>query len=74
MAKDDAALKNESLMIVEDQDCMCLSENGGKEMLLSAPLSNMQLDFQKKFTLSKHEMLNEGKNTRCIGACSFGYL
>ncbi|CAO2837876.1 unnamed protein product [Amaranthus hypochondriacus] len=59
MAKDDAALKNESLMIVEDQDCMCLSENGGKEMLLSAPLSNMQLDFQKKFTLSKHEMLNE---------------
>ena len=64
MAKDDAALKNESLMIVKDQDCMCLSENGGKEMLLSTPPSNMQLDFQKKFTLSKHEMLNEGKNTR----------
>ncbi|XP_021841519.2 uncharacterized protein [Spinacia oleracea] len=59
MAKDDSTLKNESLMIAEDQDCMLHSARKGQEILLDAPSSNISLDFQKKFTLSKHDLLND---------------
>lgn len=59
MAKDEATLTNESLMIAQDQDCMFHSANAGQELLLPSPLSNIIFDFQKKFTLSKHEMLND---------------
>lgn len=71
MAKDEATLTNESLMIAQDQDCMFHSANAGQELLLPSPLSNIIFDFQKKFTLSKHEMLNDGKNTRGLVATNF---
>ncbi|XP_021765778.1 uncharacterized protein LOC110730295 isoform X2 [Chenopodium quinoa] len=59
MAKDESTLKNETLMIAEDRGCMSHSANAGQEILLASPLSNTPLDFQKKFTLSKHDLLSD---------------
>ncbi|XP_044477036.1 uncharacterized protein LOC123204445 isoform X2 [Mangifera indica] len=55
MAKDVLTIKNESLIIGEDPDCTEILCNPGKEELLSYQHKDSSLDFQKKFTLSKHE-------------------
>uniref|UniRef100_A0A7C9EYI1 tRNA (guanosine(18)-2'-O)-methyltransferase TARBP1 n=1 Tax=Opuntia streptacantha TaxID=393608 RepID=A0A7C9EYI1_OPUST len=58
MAKDDVTLKNESLRIAEDPDYMHLAADAG-HMLPASSLSNVSsVDFQKKFTFSKHELLD----------------
>ncbi|KAJ8444319.1 hypothetical protein Cgig2_019877 [Carnegiea gigantea] len=61
MAKDDVTLKNESLRIAEDPDCMRLPADAGQ--MLPASLNNVSsVDFQKKFTFSKHEMLDNNSS------------
>ncbi|KAK9716282.1 hypothetical protein RND81_06G223200 [Saponaria officinalis] len=57
MANDDVTLKNESLMNTEGPES--LSANTGHEMLLPFPSSELSFDFQKKFTLSKHDKLQD---------------
>ncbi|KAL9246886.1 hypothetical protein vseg_020367 [Gypsophila vaccaria] len=57
MANDDVTLKNESLMNTERPASW--SAEAGHEMLLPSPSSELSFDFQKKFTLSKHDMLHD---------------
>ncbi|XP_074269533.1 uncharacterized protein LOC141592672 [Silene latifolia] len=57
MAKDEVTLKNESLMTIED--LKSFPTDSGHDMLLPFPSSELSLDFQKKFTLSKHDMLHD---------------
>jgi len=62
MAKDDVTLKNESLRIAEDPDYMHLAADAG-HMLPASSLSNVSsVDFQKKFTFSKHELLDNNSS------------
>lgn len=56
MAKDEVTLKNESLRIAEDPHSMHLSADAG-QVLLASPPSIISMDFQKKFTFSKHELV-----------------
>ncbi|XP_062146057.1 uncharacterized protein LOC133854045 isoform X2 [Alnus glutinosa] len=55
MARDVVTIKNESIRIDEDPDCMEPSYNAKEEKLLSQLPKDACLDFQKKVTLSKHE-------------------
>ncbi|KAH9607099.1 hypothetical protein KSS87_005028 [Heliosperma pusillum] len=57
MAKDDVTLKNESLMTIED--LKSIPTDSGHDILPPFPSSEFSLDFQKKFTLSKHDMLHD---------------
>lgn len=55
MAKDAAAIKNESLLVDDDGKCKEITGNltEGQTVL---PLQDISLDFQRKITVSKHEM------------------
>ncbi|XP_075102015.1 uncharacterized protein LOC107784157 isoform X3 [Nicotiana tabacum] len=55
MAKDAAAIKNESLLVDNDGKCKEITGNltEGQTVL---PLQDISLDFQRKITVSKHEM------------------
>jgi len=67
MAKDDVTLKNESLRIAEDPDCMRLPADA--RQMLPASLNNVSsVDFQKKFTFSKHEMLDSNSSGSSLGS------
>ena len=55
MSKDAETIKNESLRINEDLKPVEISRNVGKEKLQALLPKDMQLDFQKKITISKDD-------------------
>ncbi|XP_028956801.1 uncharacterized protein [Malus domestica] len=55
MAKDAAAIKNESLRSDEDQNCIAIPSNANEGNSHTQQPKDISLDFQKKITLSKHE-------------------
>ncbi|KAB2622786.1 tRNA (guanosine(18)-2'-O)-methyltransferase-like [Pyrus ussuriensis x Pyrus communis] len=55
MAKDAAAIKNESLRSDEDQNCTAIPSNANEGNSHTQQPKDISLDFQKKITLSKHE-------------------
>ncbi|XP_057476407.1 uncharacterized protein LOC130764285 [Actinidia eriantha] len=55
MSKDAETIKNESLRINEDLKSLEISRNVGKEKLQALLPKDMQLDFQKKITISKDD-------------------
>lgn len=55
MAKDLVAIKNESLRIDEDSNHQEVSCSTNNELFLGQPPGDVLTNFQKKFTLAKHE-------------------
>ncbi|KAK2970368.1 hypothetical protein RJ640_012948 [Escallonia rubra] len=56
MAKDAASLKNEHLNIDKDPMCLKVSSKANEKELIAQQPADISLDFQKKVTLSKHEI------------------
>lgn len=56
MAKDSATIKNECLQMNDSTNYTGISDNADQEKFLIDLPKDVLLDFQKKFTLSKHEM------------------
>ncbi|XP_060207448.1 uncharacterized protein LOC132635184 isoform X2 [Lycium barbarum] len=56
MAKDAAAIKNESLLVDNDGKCREMSGNLTQGQTVVMPLQDISLDFQRKITVSRHEM------------------
>lgn len=56
MAKDAAAIKNESLLVDNDGKGKETSENLTEGQTVVLPVQDISLDFQRKITVSKHEM------------------
>lgn len=56
MAKDAAAIKNESLLVDNDGKCKEISGNLTEGQTVVLPVQDISLDFQRKITVSKHEM------------------
>ncbi|CAN4078084.1 unnamed protein product [Withania somnifera] len=56
MAKDAAAIKNESLLVDNDGKCEEISGNLTEGQTVVLPVQDISLDFQRKITVSKHDM------------------
>ncbi|MCD7466610.1 hypothetical protein HAX54_003457 [Datura stramonium] len=56
MAKDAAAIKNESLLVDNDGKCKEISGDLTEEKTVVLPVQDILLDFQRKITVSKHDM------------------
>ncbi|KAK3023240.1 hypothetical protein RJ639_043352 [Escallonia herrerae] len=63
MAKDAASLKNEHLNIDKDPMCLKVSSKANEKELIAQQPADISLDFQKKVTLSKHEIQDTGSGS-----------